>query len=228
MTLHPLTHLVSAALMGALITLSEVSYGLLTVLIWSIFILIIPRRTEVRLTWTFLRLLLVAAGFLLIMHGIAWPALRLSSEGVLMALDHFRNIAVPIVVVMYLSKVIRAEEMFALLIDLHIPPALILIIFRTLWLVPRFVSRIDDVITAQRLRGMRIENVFARMKALPPTLGPVFSSMLEEISENALVMNARGFMQPGRKTHLTRLKIGFYDAVIFLIILTVIVLSWLY
>ena len=90
------------------------------------------------------------------------------------------------------------------------------------------MSRIDDVITAQRLRGMRIEGLFARMKALQPTLGPVFSSMLEEISENALVMGARGFMQPGRKTHLIRLRFGFPDAILLLIILTVTVYIWLF
>ena len=145
-----------------------------------------------------------------------------------MALDHFRRIAAPVTAVMYLSKVVRTEEMFALLIDLRMPPVLILIIFRTLWLVPRFMSRIDAVVTAQRLRGMRIEGVSARIKALLPTLGPVFSSMLEEISENALVMTTRGFMQPGRKTHFMRLSFGFLDGFVIFTAATVIGILWLF
>lgn len=228
MKLHPFTQLLFTAMLGIVVVVSGTVWGLAVLLLWCVFTLVVPRRTEVRLTVAFLRLLVVAAGFLLVIHGIEWPAFRLSAKGVLMALDHFRHIAVPIASIMYLSKVIRAEEMFAFLIDLRIPPALILIIFRTLWLVPQFMKRIDDVIMAQRLRGMRIEGVWARMKALQPTLGPVFSSMLVEISDNALVMNARGFMQPGHKTHLTRLRFGLIDRSICFITLTVMLLICLF
>ncbi len=228
MKLHPFTQLLFTAMLAIVVVMSGTVWGLAALLLWCVFTLAIPRRTDVRLTVTFLRLLVVAAGFLLIIHGIEWPAFRLSVKGVSMALDHFRHIAVPIASIMYLSKVIRAEEMFAFLIDLGIPPALILIIFRTLWLVPQFMKRIDDVITAQRLRGMRIEGILARMRALQPTLGPVFSSMLEEISDNALVMNVRGFMQPGHKTHLIRLRFGLVDSSICCIVLTVILLICLW
>ena len=103
--------------------------------------------------------------------------------------------------------------MFALLVDLRVPPAAILVLFRTIWLIPRLRIMMENVVTAQKLRGMPVDSLSRRFHAFAPTLSPLFSSMVDEISENSLVITTRGFLLPGRKSHLTPLSFGARDII---------------
>ena len=167
-----------------------------------------------------------AAFFLFLIHGVKWMPPGISTDGLISGLVNFTHIAAPVLFIIYLSRRVHSEEIFALLIDIKVPPALILILFRTLWLVPRFVEKADEVITAQKLRGMRIESTSERVRALIPTLSPIFSSMFEEISENSLTLTTRGFLQPGRKSHLTMLRYGFIDWIMLMILVLIPLVSW--
>lgn len=226
MKFHPLTHIIVSAELAVLILILPVVYGLCVLTFWLLLSLIVSPCTETKLTGVFIKILVVAALFLFLIHGVEWRALSISIDGIAAALDNFVHIAAPVTCVMYLSRRVSSEELYALLIDLRVPPSVILILFRTLWLVPRFVERIDEVITAQKLRGMRIEKTSQRIKALLPTLSPIFSSMLEEISENSLTMTARGFLQPGRKSHVIALKYSWTDGVLLLIVTLILLVVW--
>ena len=211
MKFHPLTHILVSFELAALIMILPAVHGLIALAFWLFLSLVLPNRTATRLTPVFIKILFVAAFFLFLIHGISLRELSISIHGLMAVPDSFTHIAVPVVCIIYLSRNVRPEELYALLLDLRIPPSIIFILFRTLWLVPRFVERIDEVITAQKLRGMRIEKTSDRFRALIPTLGPIFSSMLEEISENSLTLTARGFLGRGDKTHVTPLRYGRAD-----------------
>ncbi|MFC1650871.1 energy-coupling factor transporter transmembrane component T family protein [Candidatus Latescibacterota bacterium] len=221
MKFHPLTHILVSLELAALIIILPAGYGLLLIGSWLLLSLVLPKRTDTKLTPVFIKILFVAAIFLLLIHGVSWRALSISAGGIMSALNSFTHIAAPVVFIIFLSRNVRQEELYALLLDLKIPPVIIFILFRTLWLVPRFVERIDEVITAQKLRGMRIEKTSDRFRALIPTLGPIFSSMLEEISENSLTLTARGFLGSGDKSHVTQLRRSPAD-VIYLLIVTLV------
>ena len=214
MKIHPLTHIVLAAELAFLTVIPDLFQGLAVLILWFMFIFIIPKRTETKVTFVFIKVLAVAALFLFLIHGIHWSPPEISVDGIYAGLVNFTHIAAPVVGIIYLSRMIHSEEMFALLIGLRVPPVIILIIFRTLWLVPRFIERINEVITAQKLRGMKIESISERIRALIPTINPIFSSMLEEISENSLTITARGLLQPGRKSHYTILKFDSVNRII--------------
>lgn len=218
MKLHPLTHIIIAVEFAILILVLPVYQGLGVLVLWLLFTLMMPQRTEIKLTGTFLKILIVAAIFLFLIHGVHWRPLGVSTEGIIAGLIGFLHIAAPVTFIIYLSRMVQSGEIFALLIDLKVPPAVILILFRTIWLVPRFVERMDEVVMAQKLRGMRIETTSQRIRALIPTLSPIFSSMLEEISENSLTITTRGFLQPGKKSHLKVLGFRLDDAIVILVV----------
>ncbi|HDY88816.1 MAG TPA: hypothetical protein ENH82_11985, partial [bacterium] len=200
--------------------------GFALTLLWFLLTLVIPRRTDTKLTKVFIKILIVAAFFLFLIHGVKWMPPGISPDGLVSGLVNFTHVSAPVLFIIYLSRRVKPEEIFALLIDLKVPPVIILILFRTLWLVPRFAEKVDEVITAQKLRGMRIESTTERVRALIPTLSPIFSSMFEEISENSLTLTTRGFLQPGRKSHLTVLRYGFIDCIMLLILILIPLVSW--
>jgi len=211
MRLNPATHIIIALeITFFAISLPAVT-GTEVLFFFFIISLSIPARTDFRLTGEFLKILGVGAVFLFLIHGVHWHPLGIAHDGLLTGLESLTRIATPVICVIYLSRRIRSEELFAMLIDYRVPPLIILILFRTLWLVPRLTERMDEVLTAQKLRGMRIETTMQRIRALIPTLNPIFSSMLNEISVNALTMTTRGFLLPGRKTHFTPLSYRWTD-----------------
>ncbi len=239
MKLHPLTHIIISVEFTLLTLILPVYQGLGVLTLWLLFTLVIPQRTETKLTGTFIKILVAAAVFLFLIHGLNWRTLDISTEGIVSGLNSLIHtegivsglnslihIAAPVTFIIYLSRMVQSEEIFALLVDLRIPSAVILILFRTIWLVPRFVERIDEVITAQKLRGMRIETTSQRIRALIPTLSPIFSSMLEEISENSLTIAARGFLQPGKKSHLKVIEYRIDDAIVIIFMTFIMLMLW--
>lgn len=64
--------------------------------------------------------------------------------------------------------------------------------------VPEARRRADDVIAAQRCRGLAMSGGLAgRVRALVPLVGPVVVSLVTESEERALALDARGF-EPSR------------------------------
>jgi len=212
--LHPATHfLIVFEIMCIAVTLPTVASAVVLGLFFFL-ALVLPSRTEFSLTGKFLKILVLGSMFLFLIHGVSLEPLGLSRTGLAIGVESFIRIAAPVIGVIYLSRRIRSEELFAMLIDYRVPPSLILILFRTLWLVPRLTERMDEVVTAQKLRGMRIETTGQRIRALIPTLNPIFSSMLGEISINSLTITARGFLSPGMKTHIVPLSYSRVDIVV--------------
>ena len=214
MKLHPATNILIAAEITFFSIVLPTATGISLLFLFFIVALAIPSRTAFLLTRKFVKILGVAALFLFLLHGARWNPQGLSHEGLLIGLKSFTRIAAPVICAIYLSRRIRSEELFAMLIEYRVPPPVILILFRTLWLVPRLTERMDEVVTAQKLRGMRVETTAQRIRALIPTMNPIFSSMLGEISINSLIITTRGFLSPGAKTHLVPLVYHRIDALI--------------
>ncbi len=211
MTFHPLTHIFVSIELAAAVLIITPLQGLVLCAAWMLCSLLLSNRTGTRLTPVFIKILIIAAFFLFLIHGVSYREFAVSADGLRAIPESFIHIAFPVAAIIYFSRNIRHRELYALLLDLRIPPSIIFILFRTLWLVPRFVERIDEVMIAQRLRGMHIETTAGRLKALIPTLGPIVSSMLEETSENSLTLTARGFLESGKKSHVAELRYTWWD-----------------
>jgi energy-coupling factor transporter transmembrane protein EcfT len=201
MALHPISHLI-IALASALVVLTVPPVnGISILVIMLVLVLVLPSRTKIGLSGPFLKLFVFAVGFLLLIHAVRWSPPGFSSEGFGQAFTGIIRIGTIITVMLYLTRQITGGELYVFMTAMHIPPVFVLVMFRTLWLVPRFVERIDEVILAHRLRGMRIATIRDRIRAVLPSLTPIVASMLEETYVNAMTMTIRGYLEPGQKTH---------------------------
>lgn len=209
--LHPLTHGVIAVAAALAVLRAPGGEGVLLLLFGLGVTLAIPSRTETRLARPFLRVLGIAFLLLFLIHGVRWTPPGVTRAGCFDAVRGFVHIGAPVAAVLYLSRQIRAGELLSVLLSLRVPPAIVLILFRTLWLVPRMTARMEETLLALRLRGMPAGTVAARVRALVPALGTIFASMFAEISDNSITIAARGFLAPCRKTHLLRLRFGARD-----------------
>jgi len=202
MTLHPISHLIVSLASAIVILTVSPLHSIAMLILMFVFALALPSRTAIRLSGPFLKLFAFAVIFLLLIHAVRWSPPGLTSEGFGQALIGIIRIGAVFTVMLYLTRQITGGELYAFMTTLHVPPVFVLVLFRTLWLVPRFVERIDEVILAQRLRGMRIATFRDRVHAVLPSLTPIVASMLDETYVNAMTMTIRGYLEPGPKTHV--------------------------
>ncbi len=224
--LHPLTQIIVAIGFIFAVSMPPLEEGLAVLLFGLGATLIMPARTETRLVRSFLTVLAVAVIFLLLIHGVWWHPFGLSRAGMMEGMSAFVRIGAPVVAVLYLSRNIRSEELFALMLDLRLSPVVVLILFRTIWLIPRLTARMEETLTALRLRGMPVESPADRVRALVPALGAIFASLFAEITDNSLVIAARGFLQPGRKTHVLALRFGVRDGAVIMMVIVLAGILW--
>lgn len=217
MNCHPLTIIILALDCTIVAVFLPSDMSLLFCACWFTATMLLPSRTNTRMTTVFLNVLVAAAMFLFLIHAVHWFPPEIDIKGLRTVTDSFVRIAIPVSCVFFLSRRVTSEELYSLLIDCRVPPPVIHVLFRTLWLAPRLVERTDEVVTALKLRGMRIDTPFQRMKALVPALSTIFSSMVNDISENALSLTARGFLREGRKSHFLKLTFGSRDVLIIVI-----------
>jgi hypothetical protein len=71
---------------------------------------------------TFLKMLVIAGIFLVIIHAVSWFPFGISLYGIRESVVPFIRIAVPVSAIMYLSRRITSEEFYAFLIDIRTPP----------------------------------------------------------------------------------------------------------
>ena len=224
MKLHPVILILIIIEICAMTVFLPLWHGLITFLILFPISVIIPSRTGVDTSGIFIKLLFVAAFFLLLINGIKWVPPGIDYQGLDRAINSFVNIGACFLFIIFVTKTISAEELFALMTGVKIPSPIILIFFRTAWLVPRFSERVGEVLTAQRLRGMKTGNIFERAGAVLPSLNPILSTMLQEIAQNALVITSRGFLNAGRKSSRLVLHMTLIDY-LFLFLSTLIMVS---
>lgn len=73
----------------------------------------------------------------------------------------------------------------------------------TLRMVPRVVERAREITDAQRARGLDTEGrLWRRARGVVPLAGPLVLGALNEVEEQAMALEARGFSAPMRRTPL--------------------------
>lgn len=79
------------------------------------------------------------------------------------------------------------------------------VVSATLRTVPRILQRAGEITEAQRARGMDTEgSIWRRIRGVLPLAGPLIFGALNEVEEQAMALEARGFSAPGRRTVLRR------------------------
>ncbi len=224
--LHPFTHIIITLTFAAIAVGTPLEEGLAVLLFGLGMTLTIPSRTGTHLVRPFLTILAVALLFLFLIHGVRWNPPGITRPGLFDAAKSFIRIGAPVISALYLSRQIQSEELFSFLLDMNVPTAAILILFRTIWLVPRLTDRMEETLLALKLRGMPMETLIQRIRAIIPALGTIFASMFAEISDNSLTIAARGFLNSGHKSHVLKIRFRVCDGATIVIALLILGIVW--
>lgn len=163
----------------------------------------------------FLRLWLTAGFFLTIIHCVSYnDGLIFNQSGLQIVGRGFFRIGSLMVVFLWLIRTVKAEELYAMLIDLRLPVPVIYAIFQAIYLIPRFGEKAKEILVAQQARGFVLKGGRNRLKALVLIFAPLFSTMIYELEQSAASISARGLYAPARKSHLTKINFTFLDVVL--------------
>jgi len=101
------------------------------------------------------------------------------------------------------SLATRPDMLMISLKQAGLPGGLAYIIVTTLQLVPRFVTKANTILDAQRSRGLETQgNILVRAKALLPLVLPLVIGSLVEVEERAIAIEARAFNSKHTETSL--------------------------
>ena len=101
------------------------------------------------------------------------------------------------------SLTTRPDTLMISLKQVGLPGGLAYIIVTTLQLVPRFVSKANTILDAQRSRGLETQgNILVRARALLPLVLPLVIGSLLEVEERAIAIEARAFSSKKVETSL--------------------------
>ncbi len=106
-----------------------------------------------------------------------------------------------------LSLATRPDRLMIALSQRGLPGSLTYIVLSTLQIVPRFQTRAQTILDAQRSRGLETGgNLLQRSKALLPLVVPLVLGSFIDIEERAIALEARGFSRQGKKTSFVQLE----------------------
>jgi len=101
------------------------------------------------------------------------------------------------------SLTTRPDTLMISLKQAGMPGGLAYIIVTTLQLVPRFVAKANNILDAQRSRGLETQgNLFVRVRALLPLIMPLVIGSLVEVEERAIAIESRAFNSSRKETSL--------------------------
>lgn len=121
---------------------------------------------------------------------------------------------------LWVIRTTKAEELYAMLLDLRLPVSVIYVLFQAIYLIPRFGDRAREILIAQQARGFVLKGIRNRLRTYSD-FAPLFSTAIYELEENAASISARGLHAPGRKTHLCKITFTALDAMLFVAFIVV-------
>lgn len=221
--LHPGTKLLIALCFIVLVFGLPIDYQAIAIFLgWIIawgLVKAIPYRDPGHI---FLRLWLTAGFFLIIIHSVSFNGgFVFNQDGLQVAGRSFFRIGSLMVAFLWVIRTTKAEELYAMLLDLRLPVSVIYVLFQAIYLIPRFGDRAREILIAQQARGFVLKGIRNRLRALILIFAPLFSTAIYELEENAASISARGLHAPGRKTHLCKITFTALDAMLFVAFIVV-------
>lgn len=118
----------------------------------------------------------------------------------------------------------RPDELVERLIKKGMSPKIGYIFLSIFQLIPQMQATMGKITDAQRSRGMETEgNLFVRVKAFFPLLGPVVLNSLNDTRERAIALEMRGFNRKGEKTFLNKTLVYRYQRIIQLLLFIILI-----
>ncbi len=166
-------------------------------------------RISLMLIWPFVLSLLIIQG--LFTPGtkilIAWGPISVKQEGLMLATSYSSRLLTWLGGITLLMLITRPDRLMLALTDLGLPRQIAYIVLSALQIIPRFQTRAQVILDAQRSRGLETEgHLFHRLRMLLPLTAPLILSSLLELDERAIALEARGFSRKGIRTSFVQLQ----------------------
>lgn len=234
---HRLNPLTKLSLAGFLLVSGLAAPGLFGT--YLLFLLgVLPLSWLARVTRELLRMsfrvVLPFAISVFLIQGFLWPRgtpligygpISLKEEGLRFALAAAGRILMVVSSFLWLALTTRPDTLMTALAQRGFPASLAYIIVATIQIVPRFQSRANTILDAQRARGLETGGRFLqRVRAVFPLVVPLVLSSLVDVEERALAIEARAFNRPGPKTSLVEIGEAAWEPVARWILLVAMIL----
>ncbi|WP_018962585.1 energy-coupling factor transporter transmembrane component T family protein [Coprothermobacter platensis] len=109
----------------------------------------------------------------------------------------------------------RPSDLIQSLVKRGLSPRFGYVLSSALQIIPQMMSEVGSIMDAQRSRGLETEgNLWTRLKAFVPLIGPVVMSSLLETRERAMALEVRGFSAIGKKTFLFDTEMTLLDKIL--------------
>lgn len=211
--IHPLAILLPVATYVVALFVVHIRMQFVLVAIAAILTAGLGPRTEHDPARVFLRLSAVAAVLLGGLHAVAWnQGASVTVHGLEVATSTWLRLVGGLTAVLLLLRSTSGEAIYALLADCRMPPTVAFVTIGAVGMTLRLISRANEVLLAQQLRGFESTGLINRIRAYRILAAPLLSSTFYELEDTAAGLAARGLRIPGRKTHLVHLRFGLTEA----------------
>jgi energy-coupling factor transporter transmembrane protein EcfT len=208
--MNPVTKLL--IIVGFIISLTKVSVYVKLVILFLLLIVNLLRSDSSDLI--FLKVIIIAGTFLFLINFLTFTdKYIIEFADVDEFIKKWSLIFELAVLVMILKKIFNIEEIYALFVKLGIPTWFIYLIFNSIFLIPRLLSKAREILISQQVRGFKNRG-FQKIKSMALVLVPLIMSMLYEIEQKTAAIYIRGLFSKGPKTHIYPFRFKIVDIVI--------------
>lgn len=147
-----------------------------------------------------------------LVQGLFWPngtpvltlgPLSLKQEGIEFAIRSTGRFIMLVGSFLLLTFTTRPDGLMLALTQHGVPNGIAYVILSTMQFVPRFQTKANTILDAQRSRGLETEgNLLVRFRALLPLIQPLLLGSIVDIEERAIALEVRAFGRAGPKTSL--------------------------
>lgn len=130
-----------------------------------------------------------------------WSFIHFSQAGLVSSMEMTSKIVATSSAVMCFFQTTKVKDIIFALEKAGIPRKITFLISSTIQLIPQMTSLQRTIADAQKSRGIETEgNLWVRMKAFIPMLGPLVLSSIQQTEERVLALESRAFSAKVKKT----------------------------
>lgn len=213
--LHPLTKLSVTVLIVLAAYLLPGSFTPLMLLTVVLLLAVIGRSAGWLVKTIAIAMLPIVLSIFLI-QGIFFPPVNatplplgpmtLTVEGLRLAFVLSTRLLTFSAAILLLLRTTHPADLVLALTERGMPRSVGYILLVSLQIAPDMITRAGAIQDAQRSRGMDIDGMLNRLRALPALVGPLIVGALADSEERAMALESRAFLAPGPKTAWRQLQ----------------------
>ena len=154
-----------------------------------------------------------------------WGILKIYSEALPLAITGILKASIIVFASMQFFTSASPQEFTLMLMKFKVPYRFAMLVGLGVRFLPLLKAEYVSIIDSQCTRGLKMETVWEKIKAIIPTFMPFLYRSVRRATETALAMELRGYGRSKTRTFSSALAIKHYDIALISAMLLVIILS---